>query len=638
MRSLSPKSKVSAARVELQDIDLANLTYLWVLLDFNGGVFGLADEEDGIERIWWPAMVCSSIPTKDNTYRVKLFGPLNAKSEDIIDIAAPHHGNILPYCLNSDEIRFTSPSYVISFPDRISHSPKKRQKLDRSDIEARWYAALTESVKRMKEEEVPSMVFLHSVAGIKTRESSPWPSESGSSKKGKGKGKAKMLTDDELSELDSNPRWSPPPPDSSLTIPGELIFAREKRTSKEYWPAKILAYVPPTRPKQPGRYRVQWIDNTITKDNALLDRELFYVYEDEGFGTCVQGEILSTFQEVVNDTDEPDTPARVGRDFSPSPEPRDPPPSGQAFADLEVREQFVHVKPVLQAVLRDAYPPARERHKLYISGGAGRNALTKDAGERGNMDPRDVDWFHRFLLEWCVRSTGKGIKGVDPPDAGAEGAVAAEAETLNTDDGVASAVAAGEDENDIEAAEAHPMDSDVPRIEVEAPNTDDGVASAVAAGEDENDIEAAEAHPMDSDVPRIEAEAPNTDDGVASALSDMVDLVPRPKPPRQIGCDAYEGLSTMEKMDYCLNVLLPELIVQIFLWRTGKRTSVELLDEEEEARLHALGLEEKRRTDWVFDVKRMRAQKERELRNAGDRNTEEVVGGTVSRPRRAAKR
>jgi hypothetical protein len=36
---------------------------------------------------------------------------------------------------------------------------------------------------------------------------------------------------------------------------------------------------------------------------------------------------------------------------------------------------------------------------------------------------------------------------------------------------------------------------------------------------------------------------------VLSEASDVSALVPPAKPPRQIGCDAYEGLSTVEKMD-----------------------------------------------------------------------------------------
>jgi hypothetical protein len=82
-----------------------------------------------------------------------------------------------------------------------------------------------------------------------------------------------------------------------------------------------------------------------------------------------------------------------------------------------------------------------------------------------------------------------------------------------------------------------------------------------------------------------------------------------------------------------LNVLLPELVIQIILWRLGKRTSLALLSPEEEAELHELGAQERRKTDWVFDVRRLREKKEVELRNR-----ETVVGGTTSRPKKALRR
>lgn len=76
-------------------------------------------------------------------------------------------------------------------------------------------------------------------------------------------------------------------------------------------------------------------------------------------------------------------------------------------------------------------------------------------------------------------------------------------------------------------------------------------------------------------------------------------------------------------------MLLPELLIQINVWREGNRTSVELLSDEEEEALHALGETARSKNDWVFDVKRMRKLKEAELKNR-----EVVVGGTSSRPKK----
>ena len=56
-------------------------------------------------------------------------------------------------------------------------------------------------------------------------------------------------------------------------------------------------------------------------------------------------------------------------------------------------------------------------------------------------------------------------------------------------------------------------------------------------------------------------------------------------------------------------MLLPEAILQILLWRTGHRTSMELLSDKEEMELHEKGEELLRERDWVNDVVRLRKLK-----------------------------
>ncbi|KAJ7706962.1 hypothetical protein B0H17DRAFT_1325715 [Mycena rosella] len=697
--SPSPRSKAVSSGPKLvePDGDLSNLTYVWVLVDLNGEVYGLEHEDDGKERVWWPGVVRS----EGSTYRVQLFGKIGAlESDSIVEVAAPHSGNLVSYCDASDKIRYTAPHYEVT----NSQSPKKRQKLDRSTMEAEWHDALSKFVEAI-ENEMPSLSFLASVRGIKTRDAGKV------NRKSKGKGRAQP-EDDPPDDPPDDSRWSPPPPDSSLTIPGELLLARDKQL---YWPARILSYVPPATSNDPPQYRIQWMDDCDSRSSeATLDRSMFFVYEDKEFGTCNLGKFDSVFEEVINDTDAPRDAAPDGRL---SPEPRGPPPSGDAFADLGLHEQFAYTKPVLQAILRDEYPPAQKAHKLFIGGGRGRNSVVKEAGERGLMDPRDVELLQKLLTEWCMRETR--AENADPEEAAVEEAVADDAAEVRTDDAEQSGLAIEEVVAD-DAAEARTNEAQQSGVaieeKVEAPNADgdalekatdtekdnaeaqalaaeSNIDAVVADTNDEplrdepmRDIEVAEdpalletlcapASPTatvidergsspalpppsssfspdndvpmegeETDVPVPSASAPidlDVDDDAGnvfdtsstlSEASDVSDLVPRAKPPRQIGCDAYEGLSTVEKMDYCLNVLLPELLIQIFLWRSGRRSSVALLSEVEEMRLHKLGEEEKRRTDWVFDVKRLRAQKEREINKKIETV---VVGGTASRPKRA---
>ncbi|KAJ6622865.1 hypothetical protein B0H10DRAFT_1944195 [Mycena sp. CBHHK59/15] len=720
--------------------DIRELTYVWVLLDSQGRV----DEDGFAERIWWPGLVTATAP-KVSSLSVKLYGKIGNGS---VTVKAAHAGNVLPLVTSKEAIRFTTPCHVMSLD---LTSPKKRQKLDKSGLERRWYVALSEVVHDVQENEMPSILFLNSVRGVRAlAASSPEPADSVRAQhKGKGKAPAK----DEPPDAESL-RWSPPPPDSSLTIPGELVLAHDaKRNKTIYWPARILEYLPPAKPGLPGRYAIQWIDLT----QCALPRTAFFAYEDAGFGTCKLGRFESVFDDVVNDDDDdgPEAPWL-------SPEPRDPPPDGDAFADLPVHEQFVYAKPVLQAILRGEYPPARTVHDRFIGGGQGRNAVAKEAGERGTMNPRDVEAFHKCVVEWCMRGEGKvdarrfdeadgeeepmeqavtngGLEAkgaaVEPPelhdDIGLHDADTAEGTLVNSHHKEPATDAQMPPSGD----EAHPVEAEVlvdakdvsvgePAADVDLPDAkaDDGrdVGSAVreaspaassppsvvAEKDRHRDLQAemsiaseyedsalqlqesicapsspaatmvaetpsspAPPPPSSSfspfdDVP-IEMEDMDVEDefpevvvkesppdkinagpapadnepwsvfdtsSTLSEASDISDLVPPVKPPRQIGCEAYEGLSTVEKYDYCLNVLLPELLVQIFVWRAGERRSVALLSPEEERALHELGQEKKKETDWVFDVKRLRAQKEREIRNS-----EMVVGGTASRPKKVSR-
>ncbi|KAJ7143064.1 hypothetical protein C8R43DRAFT_891891 [Mycena crocata] len=340
---------------------------------------------------------------------------------------------------------------------------------------------------------------------------------------------------------------------------------------KRHWPAKILESVVPLAPG-PMLYSIQWMDNT----KGTIPREQFYTYEEEGFGLCEIGKFESVFNEVVNDTDD-DRPAPP-RSTRLSPEPHNPPPTADVFCDLPVHDQFVHTKPVLQAILRDEFPPARVAHTKFIGGGNGRNDIVKNAGERGLLDPRDVSEFLACLKEWCLRGMEMDERAVEEEEE--------QAETKEI------------------VAEVLKLEDDMERAPSQA-----AVALAMDTEDDVGNL-------FDTSSTLSEA-------------SDVSDLVRFQKLGRQIGCPAYEGLSTVEKMDYCLNVLLPELLGQICLWRIGRRTSVALLSPEEELELHTIGKEEKRKTDWVFDVKRMRTQKEKEL-GKGDKS----AGGSKSRPRR----
>jgi hypothetical protein len=116
-------------------------------------------------------------------------------------------------------------------------------------------------------------------------------------------------------------------------------------------------------------------------------------------------------------------------------------------------------------------------------------------------------------------------------------------------------------------------------------------------------------------------------------------------PAKQQGCEEYELLSHLDKIEvhshpfkvysfikclplqYCLNILLPEAVRQILLWRSGKRTSMQLLSSAEEEDLYQEGQTLLNETDWVFDILRYRQMKLRMLQS-------KIPKGSTSRARR----
>ena len=85
-------------------------------------------------------------------------------------------------------------------------------------------------------------------------------------------------------------------------------------------------------------------------------------------------------------------------------------------------------------------------------------------------------------------------------------------------------------------------------------------------------------------------------------------------------------------MKYCTNILLPEAVRQVLLWRNGSRTSVALLPPAEEEDLYEEGGRLLAETDWVNDVVRYRKMmqavlpKAKQSQAAGRRETVSRTG------------
>lgn len=94
-------------------------------------------------------------------------------------------------------------------------------------------------------------------------------------------------------------------------------------------------------------------------------------------------------------------------------------------------------------------------------------------------------------------------------------------------------------------------------------------------------------------------------------------------------------------VQYCTNILVPEAILQILLWRSGNRSSITVCSVEEEEQLHHIGsVLIQQSSDWIGDLLRQRdvlGGKGRLKVSKGEneklKHTLTVDNGTRSRPK-----
>lgn len=606
---------------------------MWVLLDARARILEPGEptdfNEQTKERLWWPGKVKSpstNIPLTNIPLKVRLFGDAYPGVKTI-EIREPCHMNILSLEDSAQRARFEHPTFVpaSSFTENMEGSPRKKQKHDRGDQEDRWGVAVAQLLHEKEDDqgsdvmpEVGTLGFAAYVSSAPISSASPAKSVKGTPRtKRAGRGNAKSASDTEdefemeISDFKrEEDRWSPPSADDSLEIPGELLFARDRQSSTIYWPARILEYLPPKKRTQEGKYRLEFLDNMVLD----IPRKLFFISEEDGFTTCKLGKWESATCDILNDDEEEEDTIDTQR--SASPVPLDPPPHPGQFIHLDIREQFVYTKSVLKALLNGRYAPAKRQHDLFVGGGLGRKSVCEDAGLRGRMDPRDVAQLQKHLIEWCLRDEKRAKRFADENDV-------AEPEGWSPTD---------------DPAIGNGFEEDLPVSNVRGRSPSPSVTDVASSHDLPPDSfwasEEAELPPMSSQASDARVDSPlhtlsnssqeitkvNTDDRPGSTrLEPEQDIAF----PRQQGCEAYEALAGVEKIDYCVNVLLPEAILQILLWRSGYRTSVELLSEEEEQELHEKGEELRKERDWVYDVMRLRKLKLKQMQGMS-----QTVGGT----------
>ncbi|KAF5315687.1 hypothetical protein D9611_005029 [Ephemerocybe angulata] len=565
---------------------------VWVRLDGRNSKTARlhTDRSETGNSVWWPAFVTSKagkLPLK-----VKLYG----SHPRGITIEEPCPSNVLSKLDSNGAVRFTTFETASNYPERARanpgpSSPRKRQKMD-DEHQASWSIAINnmyEPAGELSDDEPPPLLEILSVArtvGLRRTESTPNLkfSEPKNANKSPRKGKRKR------------PEKEEEPSDYEL-LEGEVLEDEEEAVdvdtivvardlnprSTEYWPARVLEYYPPKRRREEGKYKLEYLDST----QLIVPRSYFYHDAEDGFVSVKMGKMQHAVVDDTVDKENDDDIPIVDR--SPSPPCEDPPPDQDTFVRLSLREQFAYVKPVLQAILQNNYGPTKDKFQVFMSGTRAQQAsLAQIASERGMMDPQQVSELLVYLKWWCLRGERQPQTVEEEEDADADAASAAgDAPESVATEPLPSVAPSSPALTEVALPSSPPLE---PPMSSFSPLTElsveqGGLSLVSGSADDDGDN-------MDT-----------REDGVVDVLVPIEDEAPAP---RQTGAPEYEAITPLQRLDFCLNILLQEAIRQILLWRKGSRTKAELLSPEEEERLHKEGGKLLNERDWVQDVLRLR--------------------------------
>ncbi|KAI0256588.1 hypothetical protein BJV78DRAFT_292061 [Lactifluus subvellereus] len=339
-------------------------------------------ERDSLESYWWPACVTKGHLTA-GPVTVSLFGEISSAAPRSIQLEAPSPSHILPFKWpGQDVIRFSSATFRCfgTSPQRETSSKRPKTAL----YEAwRFAVDLAHEADATLNDGLPSNLSSYRVGATPIHER----------KAEKSIGRADASTNSPKIPSGLTVRWSPPPCDPLLEIPGELVFSLERRGKTEYWAARVEGYLPPRTPSMPPKYRVRFKDDTF----RTVSRDMFYTSDEPEFYTCKLGRYMSDEEEIDTDSDDEyvSWETVIAKHEMPPPNPED-------FCELSIREQFAYVKPVIKAILNETYLPVRDRHQAFMQGGPSRLRLRKAAMGKGNLTAHEVSQLGRVLQCWVL--------------------------------------------------------------------------------------------------------------------------------------------------------------------------------------------------------------------------------------------
>ncbi|KAL1742852.1 hypothetical protein HDZ31DRAFT_75248 [Schizophyllum fasciatum] len=540
--------------------------YAWVLIDLDGhAVDGEVLASD--RGIWWPAKVVSR---SSDSLTAQLYG--DHHREPHITILSPSSSNIMPFLSDLQTIPFEPVPWVISSVPSLPTSPRKRRKtnINLDDVQEAWYSAADSALKHYVEKECDDFPPPSLVSHVLYQRSNHIGS----------------ISDDDLEPSTLKLKESLENYES-YSLGTEPVLAQDKGY---YWPARILNMYRPTDNQRAVRFRIEYCD----RSEKTVTKKQFYDQTEPEFLTCKLGTIDSGQEEPDDETTRQST---LEAERSRSPEPSDPPPTSTEFCALDLREQWVYTKPVLQAILRDEYAPAKEQNFIFFASDSGRKHLTEKASAQGTLTPKEVVRLRDYILEWCLRD--------------------AKHATRIEDEGIDVIAQAAEAEQEA----GPPPSSQLDEEPLSRPSSAAPPPPSTAPSEPGDDQKPSDAT---SDV---------------DTEMDITETQTRPSPQR--GSEAYELLSPLERLEYCMNILLPAAVQQLLLWRSGDRRSTALLPPEDEARLYKLGVQKSKEQDWVVAILEYRRFAGKEKPTAPKRRqsvSEEPVFSASGRPKRQVRK
>ncbi|KAG8858606.1 hypothetical protein FRB91_009574 [Serendipita sp. 411] len=313
--------------------------------------------------------------------------------------------------------------------------------------------------------------------------------------------------DDDIIEHDKNANWRPPSPTEFIGCVGQPVLCKQRPEAKEFWPAKVVDYIPPTKPSMKPRFQVNFFD----WKTAIVARDCFYTqYDDDeaSFADCkMDRKKLSSWTERNSQLDTEDDDFDI--DFTQLPAPQDPPPKPRFFInEMGIEEQFAYVIPFMERILTGNYSPSKSIIDRWMSGGTARAGITQNPVQGGHLAELEWHTFGLLVRKWAL------------------------------------------------------------------PNSN--------SSQSENSV--------------------------------------RPR-----GSERYEGLNEREKGLFIVDVLLGEAVIQLLLLRAGKRTTLKILSDEDEAALHAVGLSLSREESTSVTVRTILETRQRLRKRLGLREEQDVV-------------